>query len=136
VAHLLVRGFWAFSLFPTLIQRNDAFPSLASLDLQNIDFSSSLPPPGNEVVREAFLAILRARSSAGIPVRRVTLKSCVRVGRWIELFREVVNDVAWEFDTTSDSDSQSSSSAFEHDWDNSEYESDHDSDDSDGFEGY
>ena len=134
VTHLLVRASSAFTLFPTLRQRNDAFPCLVTLDLHNIDFSPPPSPEHTEVVGEVFLVILRARSNAGIPVRRVALSSCSRADIWIKLFREVVNYVRWVPDpdtTTSYSDSHPSS-ASERDYDDSG--SDRDSDDSDEYQ--
>ena len=133
VAHLLVGVSWALTLFPTLRQRNDAFPSLVTLELHNIYFSFTPPPEYTEAVGDALLVILRARSNAGIPVRHVTLRSCSPT-RWIKLLSEVVNVICDpDPDTASESDSQSSS-AFEHDYDYDSWSSDHDSDDSDQFE--
>lgn len=127
VTHLFVRAGWALTLFPTLTQRNDAFPSLVTLDMQGIEFFSLLSPEHTEPLGEVFLAILRARSNAGIPVRRITLKSCLGAGRWMKSYGEVVDDVTWDL-INSESESESSS-AFEHDYDDSLSDDPSDSDD-------
>jgi hypothetical protein len=133
VTHLFVRAGWALTLFPTLTQRNDAFPSLVTLDMQGIEFFCLLPPEHTEPLGEVFLAILRARSNAGIPVRRITLRSCLGAGRWMKSYGEVVNDVTWDL-INSDSESESSS-AFEHDYDDSLSDDPSDSDDYYGWDG-
>ncbi|KAF8504403.1 hypothetical protein F5888DRAFT_1630854 [Russula emetica] len=108
VTHLRVRASWAFTLAPTLEERN-AFPSLVTLALQDINFFTSLSPEHTEPLGVVLLVILRARSNAGIPVRRVNLTSCVLAGTWIESLKEVVNDVIWDFDRGYDFDSETSS---------------------------
>jgi hypothetical protein len=108
VTHLRVRDSWAFTLTPTLKKRN-AFPSLVTLDLHDINFFGPLSPDYTEPLGAVLPVILRARRNAGIPVRRVNLATCVLSGTYLELLREVVNDVAWDFDQIQDSDSRPSS---------------------------
>lgn len=115
VTHLRVRAGWAFTLAPKLKKRN-AFPSLATLALQDVNFFTSMSPEGTFPLGVVLPVILRARRNAGNPVRRVNLTSCVFVGVMIESLREVVNDVAWDSDQGHDSESRSSSAIDYDSW--------------------
>jgi hypothetical protein len=118
VTHLRVRGKMVVTLAPTLKERN-AFPSLVTLSLQNIDFFTYLSTEhtGLQTLGVVLPVILRARRNAGIPVRRINLTSCMLTSFWIESLREVVDDVVFDFDQghDSDSDSRSLSSAVDYD---------------------
>ena len=85
-----------------LIER-DAFPSLITLDVSGIederDFTS-LP------------VIVRSRSNADNPVRHFNLMSNSSHVRWIKSFKEVVNDVVWDFDKGHDSCPLPSSASY------------------------
>ena len=115
VAHLHVRRSWAFTLIPTLIERN-VFPSLVTLALQDINFFDSLSPEHKEPLGDALLVTLRARRNAGIPVQCVNLMSCALTDRWVESFKWVVDDVVLDSDQGDESDSRSSST-FDRDYD-------------------
>lgn len=117
VTHLRVCTSWAVTLAPTLKERN-AFPCLVTLNLQEIDFFTSvfLSSGHAEYFGDVFLVGLRARSNAGIPVRRVNLTLCASFGTWIESLRKVVNEVVWDFDPGPDSDYQPSSAIDYDSW--------------------
>ena len=109
VTHLRVRGMSTFTLVSTLKERN-AIPTLVTLSLQNINFSSSLSPGHTKPkpLGVVLPVVLRARRDAGIPVRHLNLTSCVSASTCIESLRDVVDDVALNYDQGHDSDFQSS----------------------------
>lgn len=113
VAHLRVGGCWAFTLAPTLTERT-VFPALVTLALQDVNFFAILSPEYLQPLGVIVPVFLRARRTAGIPVRRVTITSCIVARIWVESFSEVVNDIVWDYDQGLDSDSQPSS-AFDYD---------------------
>ena len=109
VTHLRVCGSWGFTLAP-MLKRPNAFPSLVTLALQDINFFAFLSPEPEEPLGDALPVILRARRNAGIPVRSVSLtKSCLLTDTWMESLKAVVNDVAWEIEERHYSDSRPSS---------------------------
>ena len=111
VTHLRVRDNWAQTLTSALKNRN-AFPSLVTLDLHDIDFLASRLSEHKKPLGAVLPVILRARRDAGIPVRRVNLATCVLTVTCVESIREVVNDVEWDFEQGLDSDSRPSSADY------------------------
>jgi hypothetical protein len=127
VTHLCVRETWPSALASTLKMRN-AFPSLVTLVLQDICLTAVLSEEHNSPLPVGALLpmFLRARKKAGIPVRRVNLKSCRSVDTWIVSLREAVNDVTWEIGKRDHDDFQRSSA---NDYDSWSDDSDDDPDD-------
>ena len=92
VAYLRVCRSWTFTLIPMLMERN-AFPSLVMLRLRDINFFDSLPTERKDLLSDALLMTLRARSDAGIPVRHLHLWSCMLPRSWLESFKQFANNV-------------------------------------------
>lgn len=108
VTHLRVCGYSALTLAPKLKKRK-TFPSLITLSLHDINFFKSVLPEQTEPFGVVLPVILRKRRKAGIPVRRVNVTSCALDEMWIEVLREFVDDVLWDFDQGFYTNSQSSS---------------------------
>jgi hypothetical protein len=124
VTYLRVRASWAFTLVPTLKKCN-IFPSLVTLSLRDINFFTSLSvtPEGPEPLCTVLPEILRVRSNAGIPVRRLDFTSCVLTDLWLKSLREVVDDIVLDLNRY-DCDSRSSSGIDYDSWSDDYYSGD------------